>query len=119
MAPLKKLPVGMVVASSEIGVPILRFTDQHVLTAPYHRNQRGMLTELHIGLAGPKEAEAFMRGAGATALAFCPTDVATQQLQRLKPDGLYAQLAKGNIPNYLQPYATASGVQYFLFKPVD
>ncbi|WP_354541060.1 hypothetical protein [Rhizobium sp. OAE497] len=119
MAPLKKLPVGMVVASSEIGVPILRFTDQHVLTAPYHRNQRGMLTELHIGLAEPKEAEAFMRGAGATALAFCPTDVATQQLQRLKPDGLYAQLAKGNIPNYLQPYATASGVQYFLFKPVD
>ena len=119
IAPLKELPVGMVVAPSEMGVPILRFSAQHVITAPYHRNPRGMLTELHIGLAEPKEAEAFLRGAGAMALAFCQGDISSQQLQRLKPDGLYAQLAKGNIPNYLQPYATASGVQYFLFKPVD
>ncbi|QRM43397.1 hypothetical protein [Rhizobium sp. BG4] len=119
IAPLTNLPPGMVVASYEMGVPILRFSAQHVLTAPYHRNPRGMLTELHIGLAKPKEAEAFMRGAGVATLAFCKDDISSQQLQRLKPDGLYAQLAKGNIPNYLQPYATASGVEYFLFKPVD
>jgi hypothetical protein len=78
-----------------------------------------MLTELHIGLAEPKEAEAFMRGAGVTAVAFCNEDPSTEQLAKLKPDGLYAQLAKGNVPNYLQPYAKAEGVQYFLFKPVD
>jgi len=119
IAPLDNLPVGMVVAPSEMGVSILRYTGQHILTAPYHRNPRGMLTELHIGLAEPKDAEAFLRGAGAMAVAFCQNDVSSQQLQRLKPDGLYAQLAKGNIPNYLQPYAAASGVQYFLFKPVD
>ena len=119
IAPLDNLPVGMVVAPSEMGVSILRYTGQHILTAPYHRNPRGMLTELHIGLAEPKDAEAFLRGAGAMAVAFCQNDVSSQQLQRLKPDGLYAQLAKGNIPSYLQPYAAASGVQYFLFKPVD
>jgi hypothetical protein len=45
--------------------------------------------------------------------------VSSAQLAKLKPDGLYAQLAKGNVPNYLQPYAKAEGVQYFLFKPVD
>jgi hypothetical protein len=119
IAPLNNLPTGMVVASLELGVPILRFSGQHILTAPYHRNQRGMLTELHIGLAEPKEAEAFMRGAGVTAVAFCNEDPSTEQLAKLKPDGLYAQLAKGNVPNYLQPYAKAEGVQYFLFKPVD
>lgn len=119
VAPLKNLPVGMVIAPSEMGVPILRFTDQRVITGPYHRNPQGMLTELHIGLAEPKDAEAFLRGAGAMALAFCQNDIASEELQRLKPEGLYAQLAKGNVPNYLQPYATASGVQYFLFKPVD
>lgn len=119
VAPLKKLPVGMVIAPSEMGVPILRFTDQRVITGPYHRNPKGMLTELHIGLAEPKDAEAFLRGAGAMALAFCQDDISSEQLQRLKPEGLYAQLAKGNIPDYLQPYAAASGVQYFLFKPVD
>ncbi|MDR7143702.1 hypothetical protein [Rhizobium sp. BE258] len=119
IAPLDNMPQGMVVAPWEMGVPILRFSAQHVLTAPYHRNPRGMLTELHIGLAEPKEAEAFLRGVGATALAYCQEDVSSAQLAKLKPDGLYAQLAEGNVPDYLQPYAKAEGVQYFLFKPVD
>lgn len=119
VAPLRDLPVGMVVAPSEMGVPILRFTAQHVLTAPYHRNPKGMLTELHIGLAAPNDAEAFLRGAAATALAFCRDDATTAELARLKPEGLYAQLAKGNVPNYLQPFATSKSVDYYLFKPVD
>ncbi|NLS01946.1 hypothetical protein HGP14_00995 [Rhizobium sp. P32RR-XVIII] len=119
LAPLNAMPVGMVAASSELGVPILRFTGQHVLTAPYHRNPQGMLTEMHIGLSEPKDAEAFLRGAGVSVLAFCPDDYPTMQFAKLKPDGLYSQLAKGNVPSYLQPLpkAEASGVQFFLFKP--
>ncbi|NKF32628.1 hypothetical protein HER21_40085, partial [Pseudomonas sp. BGM005] len=48
LAPLAGLPVGLVSAPSEMGVAILRFTQNRVLSAPYHRNQGGMLTELHI-----------------------------------------------------------------------
>jgi hypothetical protein len=113
------MPVGMVAASSELGVSILRFTGQHVLTAPYHRNPQGMLTEMHIGLSEPKDAEAFLKGAGISVLAFCPNDIPTRQFAKLKPDGLYSQLAKGNVPSYLQPLPKAEGVgvQFFLFKP--
>ncbi len=119
LAPLNAMPVGMVAASSELGVPILRFTSQHVLTAPYHRNPRGMLTEMHIGLSEPKDAEAFLRGADVHVLAFCPDDYPTMQFAKLKPEGLYSQLAKGNVPSYLQPLPKAAGVgvQFFLFKP--
>ncbi|TCU18282.1 hypothetical protein [Rhizobium sullae] len=119
VAPLNTIPVGMIAASSEMGVPILRFTGQHVLTAPYHRNPQGMLTELHIGLSDPKEAQAFLRGAGVTMLAFCKDDPSTAALRKLKSEGLYAQLAKGNIPSYLRPFAKAKSVEYYLFKPVD
>lgn len=119
LASLAALPAGVIAAPSNIGTSILRYTDHRVLTAPYHRNQAGMLTELHIGLSIPKESEAFLRGAGVTAIAFCPSDPQTVEISRTKPDGLYAQLEAGNIPAYLQPLSTdaESGLRLFLFKP--
>ncbi|PDT04003.1 hypothetical protein CO666_12760 [Rhizobium chutanense] len=119
LAPLAGLPAGLIAAPSEMGVPILRFTENRVLSAPYHRNQGGMLTELHIGLAEPQEAEAFLKGAGVTMLAFCQDDPQTRQLAQLKPDGLYAELGKGNIPPYLEPLPKApdAGVQFFRYRP--
>ncbi|GGE08620.1 hypothetical protein CO662_13065 [Rhizobium anhuiense] len=119
LAPLAGLPAGLVSAPSEMGVPILRFTQNRVLSAPYHRNQGGMLTELHIGLAEPQEAEAFLKGAGVTVLAFCPKDPQTREIAKLKPDGLYAALGKGNIPPYLEPLPKPAdaGVQFFRYRP--
>lgn len=121
LAPLGGLPAGLVSAPSEMGVPILRYTANRVLSAPYHRNQGGMLTEMHIGLAEPQEAEAFLKGAGVTVLAFCPDDLQTSEIARLKPDGLYAQLGKGSIPAYLDPLpkAAGSGVQFFRYRPAS
>jgi hypothetical protein len=100
---LAKLPPTTVAASSDIGPEILRFTKHRSLTGPYHRNQGGMLTELHIGLAEPEEAAAFLRGAGIGILAFCPDYLQTDKIAQMKPDGLYAQLLKGNVPAYLIP----------------
>ncbi|MBY2985045.1 hypothetical protein [Rhizobium leguminosarum] len=119
LAPLAGLPAGLVSAPSEMGVPILRFTANRVLSAPYHRNQGGMLTELHIGMAEPQEAEAFLKGTGITVLAFCPGDLQTREIAKLKPDGLYAELGKGNIPPYLEPLPKAAdvGVQFFRYRP--
>ncbi|QFY62098.1 hypothetical protein FZ934_17860 [Rhizobium grahamii] len=117
VAPLVDLPAGLVVGPSDMGVSILRFTSNRILSAPYHRNQGGMLTEMHIGLAPPKEAEAFLRGTGVTVLAFCSGNPQTAEIARIKPDGLYAQLEKGNVPDYLQalPRPDGSPVQFFRY----
>ncbi|MCF6369309.1 hypothetical protein [Rhizobium halophilum] len=98
---------GVVAGPSNSGAEILRFTKHRVLAAPYHRNQGGMLTELHIGLAPPDEAEAFLSGAGVSFIAFCKNDPQTQSLIRMKPDGLYAALARGEVPPYLQPLGSS------------
>jgi hypothetical protein len=99
---LAALPAATVVAPSNSGSEILRFTPHRVLTAPYHRNQGGMLTELHIGLAKPAEAEAFLRGAGATIVAYCSSDLQTKMIRDLKPDGFYAALERGEVPAFLE-----------------
>ncbi|RKE86534.1 hypothetical protein [Rhizobium sp. AG855] len=112
---LAKLLPTTVAAPSDIGPEILRFTRHRVLTGPYHRNQGGMLTEIHIGLAKPDEAAAFLRGAGVGILAFCPDFLQSEKIARMKPDGLYAQLLKGNVPAYLTPVPIdgPSGLQIF------
>ncbi|MDF1634214.1 hypothetical protein [Mycoplana sp. MJR14] len=96
-------PTGVVAAATDLGTDILRFTGHRVLSAPYHRNQGGMLTEMHIGLSEPHQAEAFLRGAGVTLLAFCPSDPGVRSLVRAEPGGLYAELTSGNVPDYLEP----------------
>jgi hypothetical protein len=113
---LADVPAGLVVAPSDVGVSILRFTGNRILAAPYHRNQGGMLTEIHIGLAEPQEAEAFLKGVGATVLAYCADNPQTRELTKMKPDGLYAQLAKGVVPAYLQSIPTPGGAPIRLFR---
>ncbi|EUC00564.1 hypothetical protein PMI07_003850 [Rhizobium sp. CF080] len=116
MMALNALPTGVIVAPSNSGADILRFTPHRVLSGPYHRNQKGMLTELYIGMAQPGEAKAFLRGAEVTALAFCKTDPQTDALIRRKPDGLYANLARGQVPDYLQPFGQPNADGFRLYK---
>lgn len=116
LAGLSRLPPAVVAAPSNLGASILRFSGHRVLTAPYHRNQAGMLTELHIGLATPREAEAFLRGAHVSILAFCASDPQTAEIATLKPDGLYAQLTIGQLTSYLQPLPNAEGSGLKLYR---
>lgn len=115
---LNALPVGVIASPSNSGAEIIRFTRHRALSAPYHRNQGGMLTELHIGLAQPAESKAFIDGAGVTALTFCKSDPQTERLIAMKPDGLYAALARGDIPPYLQPVATGPLDGFMIYRVV-
>ncbi|MFC3163335.1 hypothetical protein [Ciceribacter thiooxidans] len=116
IAPMVNLPATTVAAPSDSGSEILRFTAHRVLSAPYHRNQGGMLTELHIGLATPAEAVAFLRGANVGLIAYCPEDAQTKRLAAMKPDGLYAALGRGEIPPYLVALPQAEGSGFRLYK---
>jgi uncharacterized protein (DUF486 family) len=116
---LAKLPTTVVAAPVDSGAPILRFTDHRVLSAPYHRNQGGMLAEIHIGLSSPVEAEAFLRGEDVGILAFCPSDISTTNLIEAAPDGLYASLKRGVVPDYLEalPKDETSSLQLYRVRP--
>jgi hypothetical protein len=70
-------PAGVVSGPSNLGAHILRFTPHRVLSAPYHRNQGGMLTELHAAMAKPErcgEVPAWSRG---HVVAYCRSDPQT------------------------------------------
>lgn len=118
LAPLAAQPAGVVMAPSDLGVHILRYTPHRVLSAPYHRNQGGMLTELNAGLSVPTETLAFLRGAEVDYVVFCPTEIQTRDIAAMKPDGFYAALLRGEVPPYLKPIAGKAGqMQLFRVQP--
>jgi hypothetical protein len=102
LAALAALPEGLVSAVSNLGSDILRRTPHRVLSAPYHRNQGGMLTQLRIAMGSPDESEALIRGAGVTIVVFCPTDPEATGIVKRYPDGLYALLDRNEVPRFLE-----------------
>lgn len=116
IAPMVDEPVGVVAAPSNLGASILRFTPHRVLTAPYHRNQAGMLAELNIGLAPAETAKDLLIRNSVTLLAFCATDGQTSLIAEHAPDGLYATLGQGIVPAYLQPVTAPENPVLKIFR---
>jgi hypothetical protein len=116
MAPLAQEPAGVVSGPSNLGAHILRFTSHRALSAPYHRNQGGMLTELYAAMAKPNDAVKFLRGAGVTVLAYCRSDPQTRNVIAVAPEGLYAELAKGHVPDWLEPVQATQSAPLQLYR---
>lgn len=95
---LARLPEGTIAAVSNYGSSILRYTDHRVLSAPYHRDQAGMLAVLKAGMEKPGQAQAELLSAGADYLVTCAGDSKIRQLAERAPDGLFADLEKGQRP---------------------
>ena len=95
-------PKGVVSGPSNLGASILRFTHHRAIAGPYHRNQSGLLAEINSSLATPLEAEKILRDAQVTHIAFCTRDPQVTLTARKAGDGLYANLAKGEMPDYLE-----------------
>ena len=101
--PLATLPPQTVLAVSNLGPAILRYTPQRVLAGPYHRNVEGNLAAMRAMLAPPAEAEAIMRANKVGIVAFCPGNPETALLVREAVNGLAAALSAGDAPAWLRP----------------
>jgi hypothetical protein len=95
-------PKGVVSSPSNFGATVLRYTHHHAISAPYHRNQLGLLAEIKSSVATPSEAEVILKNAKVTHLVFCKIDPQVSISTREAKDGLYALLARGEVPDYLE-----------------
>ncbi|MEM6464629.1 MAG: hypothetical protein AAF724_22240, partial [Pseudomonadota bacterium] len=119
LSPLAGQPTGVVSAVSNLGSDMLRHTGHRVLSAPYHRNQNGMLTQLRIAMSDLAEAEAIIRKTGVTIVAFCPSDPEAKFIAKEHPDSLYAALARGQMPEFLIPVSETLDNPVQLYRVAD
>ncbi|PBB34074.1 GtrA family protein [Mesorhizobium sp. M1A.F.Ca.IN.020.06.1.1] len=110
---LAGMPATTVLASSNLGSPILMFTGHRALAGPYHRNVGGNLAMLDAFMGTPDAARAIIEREHVGLVAICRGNSEELSLAAQAPKGLAARLLKRDVPDWLElDRATAS-------KPVE
>jgi hypothetical protein len=118
-AALAAMPKTTVLAVSNLGAPILRYTPHRVLAGPYHRNVEGDLEALDAFTGTDEEARRIVRRNGITLVASCPGNDETMDLENRAPGGLMARLARNDVPAWLAPVPATMDRPLKLFRVVQ
>jgi hypothetical protein len=105
-----------VLAISNLGASMLRYSPHSVLAGPYHRNIDGNLAALNAFMGQPDAARRIMRDSGVSLVAFCPGNAETGFLSGRSPDGLLSLLLAGAAPAWMQPVPESEGKAIRLYK---
>lgn len=116
LKPLADLLPGRILSTANPGSALLRFTPHSVLTANYHRNQKGMVAALEIGMASPENAYRMILDQNVAYVLVCNDDPQVKMMVKNHPDGFFARLADGEIPEFLMPLPHQAGDTFKLFR---
>jgi hypothetical protein len=100
---LSALPKGNFVAPFDMGPMILAQTPHSVLASSHHRNERAMHDHIEIFRSAPNAAHRLIKARDIDYLAACPQEAELGFYAKKDPKGLWAQISKGNVPDWLEP----------------
>lgn len=100
---LAKLEDANMVAPFDIGPSILLTTPHSVLASSHHRNEQGMRAHIDIYRLPPAQSRAIVQRREVTHIVACPGEAEMKGYEKRNPDGLWAQLARGKQPAWLEP----------------
>jgi hypothetical protein len=82
---------------------VLVQTAHSVLASGHHRNQKAMHDHIEILRSRPDVAKQLIAARGINYVALCPDDGGLDYYARKHPKGLWGQIAKGHVPDWLEP----------------
>ena len=115
-AELAAMPSDGVLVISNLGAPVLRYTDHRVLAGPYHRNLDGNLAALNAFIGPADKSADIARANGIRLVAFCRGNSETAFLAKRAPDGLMAALLAGKTPGWLEIVPESRGKPLELYR---
>ena len=99
LAGLKKANI---VAPFDIGPLILLTTPHSVMASSHHRNEKGMRAHIDIYRLPPAQSHIIVKRRKVTHIVGCTDEAEMQGYVKRDLEGLWAQLAKGNTPDWLE-----------------
>ena len=102
VAALKTIRDARFVAPFDMGPTILLATPNKVLASSHHRNWRAMHDHIEIFRSPSETALPILKKHGITHIAICPSEAEMAYYAKKDPNGLWAQLKKGNTPAWLE-----------------
>jgi hypothetical protein len=113
---LNAIPAATMFTHVDLGPRLIVITHHNGVAGPYHRNERAIL-DVHHAFTGPASAfRAIAAPHQAQYLLICPNMAETTVYRARSPNGFYAQLARGQVPNWLEPVKLRDGLPFRLWK---
>ena len=116
LSALHILPKGTALTQIDLGAPILHFTDLSVTSAPYHRNNSGILAALDMFIEDELTAKQAAAKMQVDYVIACTESSETTMMLKYGSTGMLAQLKSGNVPNWLEKVELGSGDTLLVFR---
>lgn len=118
LMPLNQLPAATIFTLVDLGPRIIATTHHSVIAGPYHRNGAAILDIHHSFDGTPENFRAIARRHKARYFLLCPDFPEGTIYRHRSPNGFYAQMEKGKVPEWLVPIAlkTEHDLPYTLYK---
>lgn len=112
----RTLPPSTLFTHVDLGPRLIVMTHHKGIAGPYHRNERAILDVHHAFGGKPEDFRAIAARYGAQYLLVCPNMAETTVYRARSPDGFYGQMAKGKVPDWLEPVTLPNKAPYRLWR---
>lgn len=119
LRPVAQQPKGTVLTFVDLGPRLITVTHHDALAGPYHRNAHQILDVMHAWRGTPDHAHATVRRYRVAYVLICPNMSESTIYRSEAPQGFYAQLARGKVPNWLQPVQLPAGSPYRMWRVIS
>ena len=116
MRPLDRLPPQTVFTHVDLGPRLITLTHHNAIAGPYHRNGDAILDVHHAFQGSPATFHRIAKAHGATLLLICPNMAETTVYRSRAKNGFYAQIARGQLPPFLEPLRLPRNSPLRLFR---
>jgi len=100
-AELAAIPPERIMSPVDLGAHLMLYTPHEVVSAPYHRNQRGVRDTFRFFSDPIAEARAILTERGIGLVVLCPAMPEVLGMNDRAPDSFANLYAAGNLPDWL------------------
>lgn len=116
LLPLNAVPRATIFTHVDLGPRLIAITHHDAVAGPYHRNGAAIL-DVHHAFTGPAEGfRAIAARHGASYLLICPNMAETTVYRSRSQNGFYAQLHRGQVPQWLVPVELPKNSPFRLWR---
>jgi hypothetical protein len=103
LRPIALQPKGVVMTFVDLGPRLITVTHHDAIAGPYHRNGEQIADVMNFWRGNADQAHRLAEKYHANYVLSCPDSSTTTIFMSETPRGFYAQLQRGQVPNWLKP----------------
>lgn len=118
LRPIARQPAGNVLTFVDLGPRLITVTPHNAVTGPYHRNARQIVDVMRAWRGDVANARATVRRYRIDYVLICPNLSESTIYRAEAPNGFYAQLLRGRVPEWLSPVPLPASSPYRMWRVV-